>query len=157
VITGRDEVRRHCALMKVGRMKRIVPVLVAILVGVCIGWFFGYTRPVAKNQRKLLKEYQLVRDNFQMTDAEMADFAEHRQEYWDGMKRQNELEAAIAFGALRRLDRGDIEGTRHVLELAISTYFRGHRDDGDTNLLGAIEAFAATNASLSHAIHRKLE
>jgi hypothetical protein len=75
-------------------MKRTVTILVAPLVGVSIGWFFGYTRPTLKNQRELLKQYQIVRDNFQMTDAGMADFAEHRQEYWDRMKREHELAAS---------------------------------------------------------------
>lgn len=56
-------------------MKRFVPVLVSVLIGVSIGWYFGYTRPVARNQRKLLKEYQLVKETFQMSDADMADFA----------------------------------------------------------------------------------
>ena len=112
---------------------------------------------VAKNQRKLLREYQLVKEHFQMTDADMADFAERRQEYFEAMKRQDEMAAAIALGALVRLDRGDIAKTRNVLEKTISIYYRGHRHDGDSNVLRHIETFAATNASLSNAIYRKLE
>jgi hypothetical protein len=138
-------------------MKNALAILIAILAGFGLGWYFGYTRPSLKNQRELLRQYQYVRDNFHMTDAEMADFGEHQQEYFDALKRTDELAAAIALGALRRLNHGNTDGTRHVLESTISTYYRGHRTDGNTNLLHGIDSFAATNASLSYAIHRPLE
>ncbi|MFO1477145.1 MAG: hypothetical protein U1F98_10895 [Verrucomicrobiota bacterium] len=138
-------------------MKRIVLFIIAILLGVGIGWYFGYTRPTVKNQRKLLREYQITRDNFQMTDAEMADFAEHRQEYFEAMKRQDEMAAAMALGALVPLERGDVEKAKSRLQTTISIYFRGHRQDGDSNVLRHITAFAATNAALSNAIYRRLE
>ena len=54
-------------------MKRIIPLLPILLIGFGIGWYFGYTRLTAKNQRELLKQNQCVRDNFRMTDAEMAE------------------------------------------------------------------------------------
>ena len=138
-------------------MRRLIIPLVCLLVGIAAGWYFGYTRPAAKNQRELLQQYQYVRDNFHMSDAEMADFGAHEQEYFAAMKRQDETAASMALGALVRLERGDIERTRHVLEQTISIYYRGHRQDGDSNVLRHIETFAATNASLSNAISRKLE
>jgi hypothetical protein len=84
-------------------MRRIIIPLACLLVGIGLGWFFGYTRPAAKNQRELLRQYQCVRDNFHMTDAEMADFGEHQQEYFAAMKRQDEMAAVIALAALVKL------------------------------------------------------
>src|SRR5215467_13352754 len=138
-------------------MKRAAAILMAILVGFGLGWYCGNTRPSLKDQRELLTQYQLARDNFQMTDAEMADFAKHRQEYWDAMKRQDEMAATIALSALERLNHGDTDKAKHTLETTISIYYRGHRSDGDSNVLNHIDTFAATNASLSYAIHRSLE
>src|SRR6266705_5035277 len=95
---------------------------ICILVGIPILVELAF---VAKNQRKLLREYQLVKENFQMTDADMAGFAEHRQEYFEAMKRQDEMAAAMALVALVRLERGDIAKTRNVLEKTISIYYHG--------------------------------
>jgi hypothetical protein len=138
-------------------MKNALAVLIAILAGLGIGWYFGNTRPGLKNQRELLRQYQYVRDNFHMTDAEMADFGEHQQEYFDAMKRQDEMAAAIALNTLKKLNHEDTDGAKHTLETTISIYYRGHRTDGHSNLLSGIDRFAATNASLSNAIHRPLE
>ena len=138
-------------------MKRIITFSVCVLLGVGVGWYLGFTRPAARNQRKLLSEYQFVRDNFHMTDEEMADFGEHRAEYFAAMKRQDEMAAAMALGALVKLDQGDVEKAKSRLEMTISIYYRGHRLDGDSNVLRHITTFAATNAALSNAIYRKLE
>ena len=138
-------------------MKRIIAFSVCVLLGVGIGWYFGFTRPATRNQRKLLSEYQFVRDNFHMTDKEMADFGEHRAEYFAAMKRQDEMAAVIALAALVKLEQGDMEKTKSRLQTAISIYYRGHRQDGDSNVLRHITTFAATNAALSNAIYRKLE
>jgi len=77
--------------------------------------------------------------------------------YFDAMKRQDEMAAVVALAALVKLDGGDIEKAKSRLHTAISIYYRGHRDDGDSNVLRHITAFAATNAALSNAIYRKLE
>lgn len=138
-------------------MRHIIISLVCLLVGIGLGWFFGYTRPVARNQRELLHQYQVVRDNFHMTDAEMADFGAHQQEYFAAMKRQDEIAAVIALAALVKIDQGDIEKAKWRLQTEISTYYRGHNYDGDSNVLRHITTYAATNAALSNAIYRKLE
>jgi len=138
-------------------MKNALAVLIAILAGFGLGWYFGHTRPSLQNQRELLRQYQYVRDNFHMTDAEMADFGEHQHEYFDAMMRQDEMAATIALASLGRLNHGNLDGAKHLLETTISIYYRGHRTDGNTNVLNHIEISAATNASLSNAIHRPLE
>ena len=88
-------------------MKRIIAFSVCVLLGVGIGWYFGFTRPATRNQRKLLSEYQFVRDNFHTTDKEMA--------------------AAMALGALVKLEQGGVEKAKSRLETTISIYYRGHR------------------------------
>jgi hypothetical protein len=138
-------------------MKRIIPLLVAILLGLSVGWYFGYTRPVAQNQRKLLKEYQSVRDALHATDGEMAHFGGRLPEYWDAVKRQEEFAAGIALGVFFKLEKGNVEGAKSNLATTVAIYYRGHRHDGDTNFLARIERIASTNAAISNAIYRKLE
>jgi hypothetical protein len=138
-------------------MKRIISFLVYILLGIGIGWYFGYTRPAAKNQRELLKQYQHVRDNFHMTDAEMTEFGKHYAEYFEAMKRQDEYAAAVALVAYKRLGAGNVERAKWELATTVSTYYRGHRLDGNTNLLTRITSYAATNSAMSNAIYGKLE
>jgi len=92
-----------------------------------------------------------------MTDAEMADFGAHQQEYFDAMKRQDEMAAVIALAGLVKLDQGDLEKAKWRLRTAVSIYYRGHNHDGDSNVLRHITTYAATNVALSNAIYRKLE
>jgi hypothetical protein len=138
-------------------MKRILSFSACVFIGVGIGWYVGYSRPTAKNQRKLLSEYQFVKDNFHMTDAEMADFGEHHAEYFEAMKRQDEMSAVIALAALVKLNQGDMEKAKWRLETAIAIYYRGHNQDGNSNVLRHITTYASTNVALSNAIYGKLE
>ena len=140
-------------------MTRFVPQVVCmlcLLVGLSVGWYLGYTRPSVKNQRKLLKEYQTVRNAFQLTDKEMATWGGRIPEFFDSVKRQDEMAALMGLSALARLEKGEPESAKNVLEKAISIYYRGHHGDGNSNLLRHITSFAATNASLSNAIYRPL-
>src|SRR5947209_4881215 len=138
-------------------MKRIAQVLICLLLGVGLGWYFGYTRPAAENQRKLLKEYQAVRNAFHATDGEMADFGGRLPEFWDAAKRQDEFAAAVALRVIHQLETGDLEGAKKSLATTVSIYYRGHRHDGDTNVIAHIQRYASTNAAISNAIYRRLE
>jgi hypothetical protein len=104
-----------------------------------MGWYFGYTRPAAQNQRKLLWELRANKDGFHQTEQ------------------QDEFATAVACGAFARLEAGDTENAKHKLLTTISIYYRAHRLDGNSNIIAGIEAFASTNAALSNAIYRKLE
>ena len=136
-------------------MKLIAACLVCVLAGVGIGWYLGYARPVARDQRKLLQEYQTVREHSNMTDAEWADLAEHYVEYLAASKRTDEFAAVFALAVSVGLERGDTNGVRKHLANTISFYYQNHRLDGDTNLLARIERVAATNATVAAAISRK--
>jgi hypothetical protein len=110
---------------------------------------------VQENQRKLLREYQSVRDGFHATDEEMAEAGTHLKEWSGRIEREDELAAAMGLAALIRLEQGDMPRLRMVLQNTVSVYYLRHKQDGDTNVLRHIETFAATNAPLSNAIYGK--
>jgi hypothetical protein len=123
-------------------VKRIIEISICLLLGVAIGWYFGYTRPVAKNQRKVLRELQDNKDAFHMS--------EH----------QDEFAAVAACGVFARLEGDDVEKVekaKHTLATIIAIYYRAHRLDGNSNLIARIESYAVTNAVISNAIYGKLE
>jgi hypothetical protein len=138
-------------------MKIVLACSVCILIGIGIGWYVGFNRPVAKNQRALLKQYQYTRDKFHMTDAEMADFGKHEAQYFAEMQRQDELAAALALQSFKDLEAGHTQRVKHGLATMVSAYYRQYSSDGNTNLIRHIVSYAATNAALSNAIYRKLQ
>jgi hypothetical protein len=124
-------------------MKRIIPLFAAALFGVGVGWYFGYTRPTAKNYRELLSQYQYVRDNFHMTDADMAEAGPKIPQYFEDMKRQDETAAMVALGAFSTLEHGNVEGAKARLLRAVGGYYRVyHGKVRDTNFIATIERAA---------------
>lgn len=109
------------------------------------------------SNHKVLKEYQKVRDAFHATDSEMADYGARLPEFWDAAKRQDEFAAAIALRVYHQLESGNLDGAKRNLATTISIYYRGHRLDGNTNVIAHIERYASTNAAISNAIYRTLE
>ncbi len=139
-------------------MKTIAPLLIGLLLGAGLGWYFGYTRPSVKQQRELLKEYQYVRDNAHMTDAEMAAAGPKISQYFEDMKRQDEEAAAFALGAFKILETGDTERAKTHLLKAVGSYYRVCRGKGgDTNLIGQIEEAAQKYPAVATEISRKVE
>jgi len=134
-------------------MKRTIKFLICILIGVGIGWYFGYTRPVAKKQRELLSQNRYIGNHLHEYDSDMADFNKRRAEYFEAAKPYEGSGASIALAALKNLDVGDTEGARSRLVAIIAIYYRNHSRDGDTNLLTSIVDFAVTDTVLSNAIH----
>jgi hypothetical protein len=133
-------------------MKRTLthPVVAGLVLGFSFGWAVSYTQPAMKNQRKLLKEYEYVREKFQMTDADMADFAAHRQEYLDSLKKQDEFAAVLALNVFHRIEKGEPERAKKTLAMTIASYYRIHGTNGNAALIAKIERAAATNATLSY-------
>jgi len=121
-------------------MKRIVPFLVCVMLGVGVGWYFGYTRPVVKQQRQLLREYQEIRDDFHMTDEEMADVGRKIPQYIEDMKRKDEMAAIVALTAFKLLEKDDVKGAKQVLARHVGIYYvLYHEKGGDAELLSDIE------------------
>ena len=54
----------------------LISSIACFLIGCLVGSYFEYTSRTAENYRRILKEYQYVRDNFHLTDEEMAEFGE---------------------------------------------------------------------------------
>jgi hypothetical protein len=120
--------------LAIARMKRIIPSLICLILGIGIGWYFGYTRPMAMKQRELLAQYHYVRDTFQMTDEEMADAGQKIPQYFEDMRRRDELAAIFALRAFRILEDGDVERAKTNLLMAVGSYYRVYRGKGgDTN------------------------
>jgi hypothetical protein len=134
-------------------MKRTIHFVACVMLGVGFGWYFGYTRPVVVQQRKLLREYQEVRDNFHMTDEEMVEVGRGIPQYFKDMKRQDEMTAFVALGVLKLLEADEIKGAKEVLARHIGGYYYVyHAKGGDAKLLSSIEEAAQQYPVLSAAI-----
>jgi hypothetical protein len=118
----------------------VAGLVIGCLVGGLIGSFLEYTFGTAPTYRKLLKEYQYVRDNFHLTDAEMAEMGKKMPQYFEDMKRQDEMAAVMALGAFRALAKGDNESTKIELLRPIGGYYQlYHEKGGDADIIARIE------------------
>jgi hypothetical protein len=134
-------------------MKRIIVFLACLLVGIGIGWYFGYSCPAAKRQRELL-ENQPVKEELETNMTylnKQMDEESQRAEPWMASS------ASIALAALKNLKTNDMEGAKYKLAAIVAAYYRGHSRDGDTNLLNRIVTFAATDAAFSNAFYGPLK
>lgn len=131
-------------------MKHTIPFLICLLIGIGIGWYFGYSRPVAKNQREFLEKYQTFKDEL---DTNMANLNEQREENSKLAKPWEASTAGIALVGLKDLDATNMEDARFRLATLVAMYYRAHLHDGDTNLLDHIVSCAAKNSALSNAIY----
>lgn len=123
-------------------MNRFRPLLVSILcllLGLSVGWYIGHRRTVAETEQMVREDRETIRDQFHQT--------EH----------QDEFAAALASHVFAALEDGSVDKAKHGLLTTISTFYRAHRLDGNTNLIAAIERYASTNTAVSNAIYRKLE
>ena len=113
--------------------------LLCFLISLFGGWYYGYTRAVARAERILQQDKEMIIDHFHET------------------KDQDEFAAAIALGAFKRLQAGDLDRVQFKLLATIGIYYHAHRIDGNSNLIESIERYAATNAAVSNTINRKVE
>ncbi|MGD9634874.1 MAG: hypothetical protein AB7G28_19870 [Pirellulales bacterium] len=136
-------------------MKRTWPAVVCLFIGLGFGWYFGYTRPVAKHQRELLAEYQQVKEQMGLTDVEMAEAGRNFPQYFRDMKRQDEIAAAVALSALMKLEAGETDAAKASLLQAVGSYYRLYHDnDGDRVLLDKMAVAARDYPSIATEISR---
>ena len=135
-------------------MKCIITFLVCLLVGIGIGWYFGYSCPAAKRQRELLEKYQPLKEEL---DTNMAYLNKQREEESKKAEPWMAASASIALAALKELKTNDMEDAKYRLAQIVSAYYRGHSRDGDTNLLHSIVSFAATDSAFSNAFYGPLK
>ncbi len=137
-------------------MKHAMIAIACLVIGFGLGWFCVY--PVARHQRELLAEYRYVRDNFQLTDAEMAEFGRDYRQFRKDLIRQDELAATVALAALKKLESGDTDAAKAVLLRHVGMYYRLYHDkDGNKTLLDAIEKASQEYPSIATEILRKVE
>ena len=137
-------------------MKRFSLSAVCLLLGIAVGWYLGYTRPVTRNQRELLKQYQEAKDALHLTDADVVEFNAHLPDIWDAMKREDWSSAVIGLRGIEILNRGDAEAAKKYLAYWVGSYYRVYHNRGDTNLIERIERAAATNAVIAAEISKSL-
>ncbi|HEY5909298.1 MAG TPA: hypothetical protein VJA21_01705 [Verrucomicrobiae bacterium] len=123
-------------------MKGYLPQIVcglSLLLGLSIGWYFGYTRPAIRMHRldeEVLKE----------TGMSGKEAAKAVPEALAAIKREDESTALVSLKAVGMLNRGDIERAEKYLAYWVGSYYRVYQGQGgDSNLLKEIKAVAATN------------
>lgn len=120
-------------LLLCAHVKTIIILLVGLLVGVGFGWYFGYTRPLAKADRDARKE---------MLKTENDD--------WEA--------ALFAVKAIPLVESGDKQGAVEWLAKPIGSYYRVYGPHAGTNeerlkMLAMIEQLAGTNPAVNTEIH----
>jgi len=139
-------------------MKRFITPLMCIVIGIAVGWYWGYTRSTAKDYRELLKRYDWVRENLHMSDEQMADFGRMVPQYFEDVRRQDEEAARFALGAFQILEKGETERAKQRLLQAVGSYYHVYHDKGgDSNLVVKIEEVAHKYPALAAEISRKVE
>lgn len=116
-------------------MKRIIPLLACTLIGVGIGWYCGYTRPSLNHQREIIRQYQFFKDKLHMTDADAAELGRKTPQYFEDVKRQDEMAAVYALPTFKFLEHGDTEHAKSILLKAIGHYYRAYRGKEDIHLI----------------------
>jgi len=97
-----------------------------------------------------------------MTDQQMAEAGaqvrDNLPQFIEGMKREDQLIAALALGIVRRLEVGKVEASKKELLPFIGNYYRRyHAKGGDPNLLARIEEAARQSPDIAAEIVRKNE
>lgn len=137
-------------------MKRIVTVVFSILVGVGVGWYFGYTRPNSKYLRELWQSYRETRARLHVTDQEMEELMPKIPQIAKSLRQDQEMAAMVALRALRCLELGNTNESKQTLLTAIGDYYRSFPDrGGDTNVLASIEKAAQKYPALAAELSKK--
>ena len=137
-------------------MKQLLLALLSLVIGVYVGWYFGYTRPVTKGYRELKDALHLT----DMPDKQMAEagaqIRDHMPEFLERMKREDDMTAALALGTVKRLEQGNTEGAKKLLLPFIGGYYRRyHAKGGDRDTLARIEEAAQQYPDIAAEIARK--
>jgi hypothetical protein len=140
-------------------VNRLLPALccvLSLLLGLSIGWRIGHSA-ISAEKRQLLEDYQHTKATFGMSESDMLQLQRSLPELRGNLEKTDGFAGAIALSVLEKLELGKLEQAKTNLRQTVSIYYRSHQADGNTNLLLHIDQYAATNAALSNAIHRRLE
>jgi hypothetical protein len=132
--------------------------IVCMIIGIAVGWDIGYTWPIAKDQREILKQFRHAQKAMQLADAEIIQHGAKAPEYYALMRRSDELAATLSLEAFEHIERGDTEKARQFLVSKIGHYYAVHRtNDGYTNLITRIEKAALKCPAVAAEISKKPE
>ena len=131
-------------------MKRIIPSLVCLLVGMGVGWYFGYSRPALRMQH-------LYEDIQKTTGISDSDMVKQVPESLAAIRREDESVAIVALRGIEILGRGDTQAAKKHLAYWVGSYYRVYHTNGDTNLIARIEQAATTNAEVAAEIAKKIQ
>jgi len=117
-------------------MKPIVTSLVSLLVGIALGWYFGYVQPNTKANREAMKQFAII-------DAD------------------DSMAAAVAYRTFILYDAGETQKAMQSLAWPIGFYYRYNKTRPLTqersNFLAKIEKLASTNQVVATEINRKVK
>jgi hypothetical protein len=137
-------------------MRQLLVALASVFIGLSVGWYLGYTRPVTKGYRQLKAALHIT----DMPDKQMAEagaqIRDHMPEFIERMKREDDMNAALALGTVKRLEEGNAEGAKKLLLPFIGGYYRRyHAKDGDQDILARIEEAARQYPDIAAEIAKK--
>jgi hypothetical protein len=137
-------------------MKHLFVALVSVLIGISVGWYFGYTRPVTKGYREL-KEALHITD---MPDNQFAEagaqIRDHMLEFMERIKRSDDMTAALALGTFKRLEQGNLDAAKKLQLTFIGGYYRRyHSKGGDQKILANIDEAAQQYPDIAAELTKK--
>jgi hypothetical protein len=140
------------------KTKLIGMFVTGIAMGCVLGARLEYMTVSAKRIRQVLKQYQNVKDTFDMTDAELVANAKKVPQFFEDEKRQDEMAAVFGLGAFRALQEGDSDGVKAELLRPIGMYYRLYHDKGDDTMgiIARIEEAAQKYPDLAAELSRKI-
>jgi hypothetical protein len=141
-------------------MKNVFLISVCLLLGVGIGWYLGYSRPVVTNQRKLLKEYESLRDDIDLADPALAETIQKlpqdfEGQFYDAIKNEDEMLAVVGLATFKDLERGDTSAAKsRMVQLIGSYYFLYHDSGGNPDTLAKIKEAASEYPAIADEISK---
>jgi hypothetical protein len=91
-------------------MNRYLPHIacgVCLALGLSAGWYFGYTRPSVVNQRRILHEYEDMKNRWgiDIPDEQMAEVGKQLPYLWKQLERSDEFAAGMGLKAFQQIEK----------------------------------------------------
>jgi len=131
-------------------MKSLLLVAIALAVGLLLGWYVGYTRPLAN--------YARVQDREWAADAQFIDAAKNTGNWSEGLRAWERNAMGMHVYLLDKLEADDAEFAKRVLSRQIAAYYRAFRQretewPDQAEILRKIETLRARSRDLNEALH----
>ena len=132
-------------------MKLLLLLAVTLAIGLLLGWYIGYTRPLANYARFQNREWTI---DFQLIDA-----ARNTGNWSEGLRAWERNAMGMHVYLLDKLEAGDTEFTKRVLSRQIAGYYRTFRDretewPEQGEILRKIETLRVRSRELNEELHK---